>query len=102
MKKSCYLDIAMIDVLRGNRRKVTYYSGYSFQMCLNNSSLSLPRFIQVCQGEVNEGKRYRNIEEEELDEEMADADAETAPEEAVIEANAKDGRARSGRQAGGN
>ena len=40
-EKSCYQDIALIDVLVGNRQKVKY----SFQKYLNNFSLSLSTFV---------------------------------------------------------
>ena len=52
-ENTCSLDITAIDVLVGNRQKVKFSSCYSFQKSVNDSSLSLLRFLQVCLSEVD-------------------------------------------------
>ena len=70
-------------------QKVKFSSCYSFQKCINDLSLSLSRYLKVCLGEVDSGKKFSDNEVEELEKE-------------VTKANAKDYLARTGCNDGNN
>ena len=66
-EKTCSLDITNTEVLVGSRQNFKLSSCYSFQKSMNNFSICLLRFFQVCLSEVDSGKKFNDVEVEDTE-----------------------------------